>query len=207
MKHTHILNIGYPKCGTTWLWNTLLENNSIAYHHEKENISLFTGTPVVDYCNQYAADVTANFCTGNIALDRYVIKQLAQVPQIRVSIILRDPTQLLWSTYNFLKISNFDFDEWCYQMIDTKWFINSAQIISRWQHSFDNRFNVFWYDDLKRDNKKFYYDYCQVMELDPGPAIILPKNNVTAYKGNIPELDQDLVDLLKLQFMKLMIYK
>ena len=207
MKHQHILNIGYPKCGTTWLWDTLVSNNSIADHIEKENYSLITGTSVAEYCNQYTADTTANFCTGNIVLDRYVIDQLAQLPQMRASIIIRDPIQLLWSVYSYHKISHTDFVSWCYVMCDSKWFINPAQIIGRWQNSFGDRFKIFWYDDLKQDNQQFYLDYCQTMNIDPKHARMLSKTNVTRYTNDMPEVDQDIVDLLKSKFTELMVYR
>lgn len=207
MKHIHVLNIGYPKCGTTWLWNALVANNSVANHPIKENYSLTTGTPVSDYCNQYTADITANFCTANIVLDRYVIKQLAQRPQIKASIILREPKQLLWSTYTFTEITDIDFVGWCYRMCDSKFFINAAQIIDRWQTDFGDRFKIFLYDELKHDNKQFYLNYCKQMGLSPGQAQMPNKTNVTRYKNEMPEIDQDLENLLKLQFEKLIGYK
>ena len=207
MNLTHILNIGYPKCGTTWLWDTLVSNKSIANHSEKENYALIEGTSVVNYCKQYTADVTGNFCPSNIALDRYVIEQLAHLPQMKASIILREPTQLLWSLYTFLKINDIEFVEWCYRMCDTKWFIDPARIVGRWQHSFGDRFKIFWYDDLTQNNQQFYINYCRTMGLDPGPAQMLDKINVTYYKDKMPELDQDLANLLQLKFKELMVYK
>lgn len=207
MKQLHILNIGFPKCGTTWLWNTLVKNNSILTHPIKENRSLQTGTPVSEYYKQYNGNITANFDTSAFKLDRYVIKQLSDNPAVRVSIILREPVELLWSLYSFLKIDTVDFATYCYQMHDTKWFTHTSLIIDRWKTLFGDRFHIFWYQDLVNDNLKFYLDYCKIMELDPGKAVMPGRINVTDYEKSIPAIDKDLKVLLQNEFEKISIYK
>ena len=207
MKTNHILNIGYPKSGTTWLWHTLVKNKSIPPDLIKENTCLITGTPVTDYFKLYTEDVTANFNPSNIILDQYIIEQLSQNPNIRVSVILRHPVELLWSLYNFLKISNVDFKTYCYQMYDAKWITSTNKIIDRWKNYFGNRFEIFWYDDLLKDNVKFYLDYCKTMHLDPGPATMIDKMNITFYKNIMPPLDKDILDLLDLEYKNILRYK
>lgn len=209
MNQSHIINIGYPKCGTTWLWEMLEKNSSIAYHPVKENHCLITGTSVVEYCNQYSHDVTANFSTALISVDQYVIEQLASIPQMKASMILRNHTDLFWSLYTFTQVEKFrgiDFQTWCYQTYDTKMFSTSL-VISRWKKHFGDRFKIFWYDDLKKNNLEFYLDYCNKMQLNPGNSLLSKPVNVTTYTRPMPCLDKDLVDLLKLEDKKLESYK
>ena len=40
MKNNHILNIGYPKCGTTWCWELLAQQPWFSIPREKENYDL-----------------------------------------------------------------------------------------------------------------------------------------------------------------------
>lgn len=210
MKKIHLLNIGYPKCGTTWLWSNLVRTNSIANFMIKENNCLITGTPVSQYCqqyDQYTEGVTANFSVTNITLDQYVIEQLSQHPQIVVSIILREPIQLLWSLYNFTKVQDIDFNGYCYRMYDGKWFAQPSVIVKRWRKFFGNRFNIFWYDDLKTDNLKFFHNYCNTMNLTPNDAKILKEVNITSYNNTLPEIDQDMYDLLQIESKQLLQYK
>lgn len=202
MKHCHILNVGYPKCGTTWLWDTLVENQSIQGNHIKENHSLCTGVTVDDYCQQYKENTTANFCPNNMILDRYVIEQLSKQPQISASIILREPVALIWSMYNFRNVTHVDFATYCYQLYDAKWFTHMSLVIDRWKEYFLDRFHIFWYDDLKSNNLEFYSNYCQIMGLDPGSRQMLQSVNTTNYASAMPDIDRDLVELLTDEFKK-----
>jgi hypothetical protein len=210
MKQSHIINIGYPKCGTTWLWKMLEKNRSIAYHPIKENNCLITGTPVVEYCNQYSQDVTANFSTSLSLLDQYVIEQLSDRPQIKASIILRNHIDLLWSLYTFHQVKKskgIDFQTYCYQIYDTKMLTHTSLVIQRWKKHFGDRFKIFWYNDLKKNNLEFYLDYCNQMQLDPGHAILSEQVKITEYTKSMPSLDQDLIYLLNYEDKKIESYR
>jgi hypothetical protein len=210
MKQSHVINIGYPKCGTTWLWKMLEKNRSIAYHPIKENNCLITGTPVDEYCDQYSHDVTANFSVMLAFADQYIIEQLSNIPQVKASIILRNHIDLLWSLYTFHQVEKFkdlDFQTYCYQIYDTKMLTRTSLVIQRWKQYFGDRFNIFWYDDLKKNNLEFYLDYCDKMQLDPGHAELSEQIKVTNYTKPMPSLDQDLIDLLKSEDKKLESYK
>lgn len=207
MNKIHVMNIGYPKCGTTWLWDTLVQNQSITDFPIKENNSLITGCSVTEYCQQYTSDVSANFSTANMVLDQYVIEQLAHCERIYVSIILRSPIELLWSLYNFLKINDVDFCGFCYRQYDAKWQVFPSVIIERWQKYFGTRFKIFWYSDLQKDNLKFYINYCNTMGLDSTNAVMPDKINVTTYQQSIPKIDQDIESLLSIEDKKMNMYK
>ena len=40
MRINHILNIGYPKCGTTWCWTLLTQQTWFTNPGDKENNDL-----------------------------------------------------------------------------------------------------------------------------------------------------------------------
>lgn len=214
MKKAHILNIGFPKCSTMWLWKTLIHNNSVSRQQDKENNSLIRGVAFEEYCKQYTDDVTANFCPMMIAVDRYIIKQLASVPQVRPSIIIRDPIFMLWSMYNFLhegtvyysmkSINPSNFENFCYTMYDSKWFVSLELVVNRWRSEFGDRLQIFMYDDLKKDNHAFFQDYCARMGIDPGPGLLLPPDNMIDFQENnsFSDIDRDLLESIQNEMIK-----
>ena len=76
-------------------------------------------------------------------------------------------------------------------------------IINRWQQEFGDRFKIFIYSDLRKDNRQFFIDYCNRMGLDQGPTIVPPPVNLTTYSGSIPIIDDDMQGLLDLEIKKL----
>ena len=71
MKSKHILNIGYPKCGTSWCWHVLQQQPWFSAPREKENQDLMKGISVNNYFDSFRDyDITANFTPSNFAVDR-----------------------------------------------------------------------------------------------------------------------------------------
>ena len=197
MNTTHILNIGYPKCGTTWCWNVLTQQTWFTATREKENVDLMTGTTVEDYIKSYRdSEITANFAPSNFALDRYVIKQLSKISTTQVSIILRNPFDLYWSLYNFLPNDKI-YSDYVYNLITQNWFHSSLHIITRWQQFFGkDRFHIFFYDDIQKNNFNFFNNYCKQMQL-PDPVILdASLVNVTQYTHEFTKLHPELVTLI-----------
>ena len=206
MKTNHILNIGYPKCGTTWCWKLLTQQSWFEAPREKENSDLVNGITVAEYTNSYQNyDITANFSTKNFALDRYIIKQLSELPTINVSILLRNPFELQWSLYNFIpNNANMDYNSSFVNLIDQSWFTRTSHIINRWQQHFDpTRFHIFFYDDIKENNDNFFNNYCRLMKL-PEPIIKDSRPvNTTEYKHTIKNLDPGVVSMINQEIEKL----
>ena len=206
MKNNHILNIGYPKCGTTWCWELLAQQPWFSIPREKENFDLIKGVTIAEYTNLYQSyDITANFCTSNFALDRYIIKQLSELPTVNVSIILRNQFDLQWSLYNYLpNHANMDYHSSFVNMIDQSWFTKTSHIIKRWQKYFDpTRFHIFFYDELKENNNLFFNNYCRLMKL-PEPIIKDSRPvNTTEYKHTIKNLDPGVVSTINQEIEKL----
>jgi hypothetical protein len=195
MKITHILNIGYPKCGTTWLWELLDQQSWFTSAVEKENTKLMTGVVASDYVKPYTDyDITANFAPGNFALDRYIIKQLSELPTVQISIILRNPYDLYWSLYNFLPNSTeMTYDNFVNNLSNQSWFTRPAHVIKRWQQFFGkDQFCIFFYDDLKKSPLDFFGNYCKHMRLPDPVAMDLVPKNITQYTHTDMELNSDL---------------
>jgi hypothetical protein len=205
---THVLNIGYPKCGTTWCWELLTQQTWFTVIREKENHDLIKGITVEEYVKSYKGEITANFDPANFALDRYVIKQLSEFPNMQVSMILRNPFDLYWSLDNCL--AHIDHDNWnstVNNLIDQSWFHRPAHIINRWQHFFGkDRFHTFFYDDIQKNNFDFFENYCKQMQL-PDPVILdASPVNVTQYTHKLTNLHSKLVTLINQEIDNLQKY-
>ena len=208
MNITHILNIGYPKCGTTWCWKLLRQQTWFNVIKEKENYDLLTGTTVADYEKSYVnSEITANFCPVNIALDRYIIKQLSELPTTKVSIILRNPFDLYWSLRNFHHDPyNLTYNDSVSNIINQSWFHRPAHTINRWQQFFGKeRFQIFFYDEIQKNCSIFFKNYCKKMQL-PDPVILDSSPvNVTQYTHKIAEINPELVKIINQEIDNLQI--
>jgi hypothetical protein len=197
MKNKHILNIGYPKTSTTWLWRQLSYQPWFSQPREKENEDLILGVSVSDYAKQYLNfNITANFCTSNFALDRYIINQLSQNRNIFPTLILRNPFDYHWSMFNFTKSSASDnYSDSLKNLIDQEWYSNHSKIINRWQQYFDHdRFFIFSYDEICIDSEKFFLKYCDKLQLPKVYKITNNRINVTDYSESDRRLDDEIVE-------------
>lgn len=191
MKQTHILNIGYPKCATTWLWNTIQQQKWFDQQNVvKENRELIYHGDIEQYHTTYEQfDISANFSPNMFSIDKYLIYKLSQNPKIQVSIILRNLFDLNFSLYNFLqeeeKISEINYLEYVDNLFQQGlWWKSPSTIIQRWMTFFDStRFKFFFYDHIKSDSKKFLDNYCDQMNLPYcDNLLIYPADNITSYK-------------------------
>jgi len=189
MRLNHILNLGYPKCGTSWCWHVLKQQAWFSAPQEKENLELIKGVGVHTYFESYKDyDITANFTPNNFALDRFIVKQLSEHGTVTASIILRDPFEIYWSLYNFLPQQFKSYNEYVDNLLAQGWFNQTSLLIERWQQYFGARFQIFFYEDIKQDPSKFLVNYCHKMNL-PKPIIIDTSFiNVTRYGNRPPEV-------------------
>lgn len=170
MKTRHILNIGHPRCATTWLWHNLIQHPSMdkAIYH-KENQILFTASCFQDYIDFYSRfDNSANFNPNIWIIDRELISFLA--PHVtHISAILRNPYDFLERYYDFAgnHHSHDSFVQWAleYRIIDYKY------IFERWRDAIgcDSKLQIFFFDDIKKDPKLFLEKYFAFCDL---PAIL-----------------------------------
>ena len=158
-----------------------------------------TGVVASDYIKPYTNhDITANFAPNNFALDRFVIKQLSELPTVQLSIILRNPYDLYWSLYHFLpNPDQITYNNFVNNLNNQSWFTRPAHVIKRWQQVFGkDRFCIFFYDDLQKNSSDFFNNYCKQMSL-PDPVILdIEPKNVTRYRHTDMELDSNLIVLI-----------
>lgn len=201
MNTNHIINIGYPKCGTTWCWDSLASQSWFAQPREKENYDLVAGIKTVkEYISDYEKfDITGNFCPAMFAADRYIIQQLSEIPTVSVSIIIRNPFDLYWSLYNFTKEYNhITFDQSIHNLIDQGWFNQFSTILQRWLNAFSTqRFNIFFYEDLVKNQNLFIEKYYKQMNLPALTNFVQDPSNVTSYQNKKrPDIDINLKSII-----------
>jgi hypothetical protein len=205
MKSKHILNIGYPKCGTSWCWHVLSRQPWFSAPREKENLDLMKGVGVNQYFEDFKDyDITANFAPSNFALDRFIIKQLSEYDTVLASVMLRNPFEMYWSLYNFAQHTFGSYNDYVNNLIMQGWFNQTASIINRWNCYFGTRLQIFMYEDIKQHPGKFFIDYCQRMQLPEPVTLDTSLINVTKY-GRRPneELDAKIVQVINQDIEKL----
>jgi Sulfotransferase domain len=162
MKKIHYCNIGYPKTGTTWLYENLCQHPEIDHDYIKENYFLLE--PFLDlenYVMPYEQkEISLNFNTHQWRMHPKLINYLDQYAT-HVSLVIRNPFIWLDSYYNFCinkgmypdNLSTHDFFQQC-----TKFkFFDYISTIKKWRkHLYKNKLHIFFYDDLCVDPHKFY---------------------------------------------------
>lgn len=124
------------------------------------------------YQQQYDAfDITGNFCTLNILLDRYQICQLANLETTVVTMMIRNPFDQINSMKNYLS--------WTEDHASNKsWFFRHDKILDRWQRYFPSqRLKIYSYDALNSDPASFLQRYFQDLKLPRIHKISMNKIN------------------------------
>ena len=103
-----------------------------------------------------------------------------------------------------MKNYDLDYNAYVRNLMDQSWFHRPEHIIKRWQKFFkQERFQIFFYQDLAQNSRQFLFDYCNRMGL-PAPTIFhADKINVTNYVYSSAELDADLVTVINNEIDKL----
>ena len=168
MKKIHLINIGLPRCGTSWLWVNLSHHPALNFknYYIKENTALFDDKNFYKYAETYSPyDISANFNPGLWIIDKDLIKFLGNY-STHVSVILRNPYEYAERYYDFLK-DNDSTDEFINWLIDVK-ILNYSSFVKRWKDNIppDVKFKIFYFDDLKKDSKLFLSNYFKFIGID-----------------------------------------
>jgi hypothetical protein len=188
LKKLHLLNIGFPKTGTTWLFKEISKQKWFDQKDiEKEKFIIEKTKKIDDYISLYNSyNYSANFNTNSYRLGIYYIRLLKNIKNCKVSLIIRNPYECYWSYYqehtvklnSHSQIQKKDFFTWTKDMLNIKADSSWSKIIDRWVQVFPN-LKIFYYDDLKENPTKFYYEYSKKMNLPKSKNINTTPENVT----------------------------
>jgi hypothetical protein len=168
MIEKHIVNIGFPRCGTTWLWH----HAKFEPFDDKENQILMTSLDFDQYVNYYKKfRVSANFQTNLWHVDREIINFIHQ-HATHISIIVRNPYDFVARYYDWIQTSQCQSE--LVQYIISAGYVRYSDIIARWR-SDSLKFQIFFFEDIESDPEKFLNDYLKFCNL---PVV---KNNQIDY--------------------------
>lgn len=152
MIHKHIVNIGYPRCGTSWLWT----HAGFQPTQDKENQILMTSLNFKHYLNYFGQfDVSANFQPNLWYVDREIIK-FVQQHATHISIIVRNPYNFVERFYDWIHRTQLQADLVNY--IINSGYVRYCDVINRWR-SDTVKFKIFLFDDLQSDPQTFLQNY------------------------------------------------
>lgn len=167
MKKIHLLNIGFPRCGTSWLWANLNKHPGINFHSfVKENDFFFNDKNFINYQDQFLPyEISANFNPNLWMIDQELIKFLGNYAT-HVSIILRNPYSFAERYYDFIKHnqSHNEFIEW---LLFNRFF-DYSNIVRRWTNNLPSNtiFKIFYFDDLEHNPTDFLSKYFEFINID-----------------------------------------
>ena len=118
MIDRHIVNIGYPRSGTSWLWNC----SGFAPRHDKENTLLMDNLNFDQYVKYYSQyRISANFQPNLWHVDTEIIKFVQQHAS-HITLIVRNP-------FDFVDLNKLTFTEEGIKIKDEHWNSNIFQQI------------------------------------------------------------------------------
>ena len=154
----HIVNIGYPRCGTSWLWTHM----DVEPKNDKENRLLTTDLDFdqyITYYNQF--DVSANFQTNLWCVDREII-HFVQTHASHITLVVRNPYDFIERYYDWIdgelnpkEVLNF---------ITTAGYVKYHDVVQRWKPNSKN-FKIFFFEDLESNPSQFFQNYMSFCEL------------------------------------------
>ena len=144
MIDQHIVNIGLPKTGTDWLWR----HAGFGPLSAKENQILMQELDFDKYIKHYSQyRVSANFQTNLWHVDREIINFVHR-HATHISIILRNPFEFVQSYFDWIYIDQNP--QALLNHIVYSGFMQYRDIVDRW-NTRDERFQMFFFDDLEND--------------------------------------------------------
>jgi hypothetical protein len=158
MIEKHIVNIGFPRTGTTWLWRCVGFDPS----HDKENDILTADLDLDQYVNYYSQyQISANFNPNLWCMDREIIKFIQQ-HATHITLIVRNPFDFVERFFDF--VHQDEEVAVLTEFLVSGGFVNYKDIVDRWSYE-SAKFKVLFFEDLERDPITFfndYLDFCQI---------------------------------------------
>lgn len=198
MKRIHYVNLGYPKCGTTWLFDSLSRYPGIDYRGRKEYHYLEDiGEPFNKYVDYYKPyEVSMGFSPSYIYLDSKQFIDL-NTCTTHFSIILRNPYEIANSLFNFSPTIK-NADSYVRDLIKINFF-NFPQVISRVQRNITKPILVLYYENIVSNPANVINQVVDYLGLDYSAEYFLTfankKINTTTYTRNLTFSDSEKVVL------------
>lgn len=165
MKKIHYKNIGYPKTGTTWLFEQLRCHPQVDAKL-RDFYKEFAGNNLEEYKNVYQEYNISVNCNPRVftnlkAETHYEHPSRIHEYTTHLTVCFRNTYDILNSYFNMKKNlnPNFKMTEDEYILSEVELYRNTEQIFQYWQQcSLPIKF--MFYDDLLNDPKQFLYDIC-----------------------------------------------
>lgn len=159
MIDRHIVNIGYPRSGTSWLWNC----SGFAPRHDKENTLLMDDLNFDQYVKYYSQyRISANFQPNLWHVDTEIIKFVQQHAS-HITLIVRNPFDFVERYIDFINPDQVP-TETLMNYVIYSGSIKYRDVATRWGSS-AKKFQIFYFDDLEKNPFRFlteYMAFCQI---------------------------------------------
>jgi hypothetical protein len=158
MIDKHIVNIGHPRCGTSWLWT----HAQFEPRHDKENNLLMTTLNFDQYVKYYSQfGVSANFQPNLWQIDRELI-DFVQQHASHITFIVRNPYNFVERYFDWI-VTQQNCAELTNYIIEAG-FLKYYDTVHRWAPGSTN-FKIFFFEDLESNPKQFFHNYMSFCEL------------------------------------------
>ena len=196
MKQIHYQNIGFPRSGSTWLWESLVKHPKVFKSTNIIKTRNFTNSskeprfgrwttekiinripldvnPIKDKYMDY--DISMCFNQFDFLCNAEEISRIAEYTT-HASLVIRNPFEV---TSNYFAYAQYNFPNrhTIPQLIDMFDFSNTVE---KWI-PFKNKFKVFVYDDLLADQDAFYNSVCDFIGIEPNKSVPNRVNSINDY--------------------------
>lgn len=219
MLEKHIIHIGLPRCGSTWLWKNIFPSlDQTMRFADKENKILFNSADINKYYAHYKKyQISANMNPNIWMMDQSIIQSLNRYAT-HVSCTLRNPFQFVERYYNFLSPTHINSSEFV-NFVIMQGMLQYSKIYNRWHANFHKKIKFFLFEKLENDSEQFFKEIFQFYEFDvdkiPPAHLLSEKINVNIKNNKIwftdaqiklinQEIDQfsNLIDIPLTHWMK-----
>jgi hypothetical protein len=158
MIEKHIVNIGFPRTGTTWLWKCA----GFEPKFDKENNILTNSLDFdryIDYYKKY--QISANFQPSLWCVDKEIIEFVHQYAT-HITCIVRNPFDFVERYFDWIRKDQ-DHDVLTQYLVSSG-YVNYRGVVDRWA-SGPARFRVFFFEDLEQNPAIFFKEYMAFCQL------------------------------------------
>jgi len=203
VKTTHYQNIGFPKCGTSWLYGRFGNMHDVT-KLGKENFWQERSTNEhefkINYIDHYSShDITFNFNTQTYTLPIEKIKKVHEYTT-HLTMIIRNPWELMESWYNYAIVSSQEKEY--IGTLDTNLMFDFPKVFQNWSFS-QIPVKVMLYDDLCDTPIEFVKEICKYTSTRYKGSVTTESIlrwyesiNKTVYTKSLPLPNKELINLI-----------